>query len=230
MKKPYHLVVFDWEGTLGEDTLGQVLNALILQARRLNYGEIDKHIARQYVSLGLVRAVNKLFPQLTLHEHEQLLSAVQASLEMPSTSVCLLPGAKAIVKLMHENGYDLAIATNKGPQALQRVLQNAQLENYFQVTRAAGMVPAKPCPQMLEEIMAVFGVDATETLMIGDSVTDIEMASSIGVDAIGVDFYHLHAIELRNAGALEVFDDFQHVAQYLELLKGGSDEHIDWVT
>ena len=35
MQKPYRLVVFDWEGTLG-DTLGHVLKALSVESQRLN--------------------------------------------------------------------------------------------------------------------------------------------------------------------------------------------------
>ena len=35
MDKRYRLVVFDWEGTLS-DTLGQVLNCVALEARRLD--------------------------------------------------------------------------------------------------------------------------------------------------------------------------------------------------
>ena len=65
--------------------------------------------------------------------------------------------------------------------------------------------------------MEVFGVSPSETLMIGDSLTDIEMSELAGVDAIGVDFYHQHKTELLANGALQVFDDYMKLAQYLEL-------------
>ena len=65
--------------------------------------------------------------------------------------------------------------------------------------------------------MAVFGVTSSETLMVGDSVMDIEMATGAKVDAIGVDFYHQQAANLRAAGALDVFDDYKQLASYLQL-------------
>ena len=84
------------------------------------------------------------------------------------------------------------------------------------MTRTATEEPPKPCPQMLEEIIDVFGVDASQTLMVGDSTNDMIMAAAIGVDVIGFDFFHREAAELREAGALHVFDDYQQLLQYLK--------------
>ncbi len=216
MKKSYQLVVFDWEGTLG-DTPGHVINTLATQARCLHFGELNEKLARQYAVLGLVRAVKKLFPHLTLHQHEQLLHAVQKALISSSSDACLFPGAKALVEQISRAGLHLAIASNKGQHSLLRALQETGLQDFFRVTRAAGQSPPKPCPQMLEEIMAIFDVCASQTLMIGDSITDIEMALSVDVDAIGVDFYHDQRANLTAAGALAVFDDYSQLSQYLKL-------------
>ena len=211
MSHRYRLIVLDWEGTLGEDPLGQVLHILSIEANRLNFGVFDRGVARQCVHFGLIRAVSKLFPALNLHEQEQLLHAVQETLASTAIDACLIAGARTFVEELYENGYLLAVATNKGHQSLQRVLHASELERFFVVTRSASQVPPKPCPQMLQEIMDDCGVDASQTLMIGDSVSDIEMACSIEVDAIGVDFYHQHADLLRQAGALHVFDDFRPI-------------------
>ena len=67
--------------------------------------------------------------------------------------------------------------------------------------------------------MDVCGMTSEETLMIGDSVTDIEMAKQIHVDAIGVDFYHQQEANLRAAGALQVFDNYERLANYLKICK-----------
>ena len=216
MKKPYRLVVFDWEGTLG-DTLGHVLTTLHAEAKRLQFGELDVPSARRYVMLGLVKMIKKVFPDLNLYQQEQLLQAVQRVLYTTTADGHLFPGAMHVVQEMHQEGIDLAIATNRGAQSLKRALHESGLSEYFKVTRSAGQSPPKPCPQMIEEIMEVFGVSPSETLMIGDSLTDIEMSELAGVDAIGVDFYHQHKAELLASGALQVFDDYMKLAQYLEL-------------
>ncbi len=218
MNRSYHLVVFDWEGTLG-DTLGQILNTVATEAKRLHFGEMDQHLARFAAPLGLVMAIKKTFPQLSLYQHEQLLEAVQRSLVTGPLNDYLFPGAYELLQQLHQAGIDLAIATNKSQSSLQRALQQLGLSHFFTVTRAAGQTPAKPCPQMLQEIMDVCGVSASETLMVGDSITDIEMAEQIGVDAVGVDFYNQQSQELLLSGAKVVFDDYQQLADYLGILK-----------
>lgn len=216
MSKPYRLVVFDWEGTLG-DTLGPVLNLIKDEANRLGFGQLDEQKAREYVVLGLPHALRKLFPHVSLDKQEQLLQSVQHALAINSLDVCLIPGALDVIKRMKHAGMELGIATNKGHASLMRALQASGLDAYFKVVRCAGQVPTKPCPQMLEEIMDEFGIPANKTLMIGDSQLDIEMAGFAHVDAIGVDFDHVSAHDLRMKGAIEVFDDYHKLADYLKL-------------
>lgn len=217
MLKPYRLVVFDWEGTLG-DTLGQIINSVACQAKRLNFGELDENKARQSIELGLVMAVKKAFPHLNDEQHEELLQAVNLALISRTADVYLIPGARDIVKALDDAGIFLAIASNKGQQSLQRVLHACELDKYFKVTRSAGQVAPKPCPDMLIEILDEFNVKPEEVLMVGDSLNDIEMAKQVGVDAIGVDFYHQQQQnQFKNAGAIAVFDDYKKLADFLEL-------------
>ncbi len=218
MSNRFHLVVFDWEGTVS-DTLGQILHTVAAEAHALGFGDVDPYQARKYVDLGLVQALRKLFPHLSNKEHEQLLFAVQQAVVYRPTEVCLIPGALEFIKKLHHSGIDIAVATNKGQHSLHRALQATGLEDLFKVTRSAGQVAAKPSPQMLEEIMDEFGRKPSETLMIGDSTTDMEMAKGIEVAAVGVDFYHQQEDALKAAGALAVFDDYQLLADFLELPK-----------
>jgi phosphoglycolate phosphatase len=216
MNKQYRLIVFDWEGTIS-DTLGQVITCVAKEAQRLNFGDLDIALARQSVELGLVRAMKKVFPHLTANEHEQLLMAVQQSLNARHAEVYLIPGVADLIKLLVDHHLLLAIATNKGQQSLQRALSQTALGEFFPVVRSASTFPAKPSPAMLEDILAFYNVSAQETLMVGDSITDIEMAKQIHVDAIGFDFYDQHRDLLLNAGALAVFNDYHQVADFLQL-------------
>jgi phosphoglycolate phosphatase len=218
MSNPYQLVVFDWEGTVS-DTLGLILHTVADEAHVLGFGDIDPYQARKYVDLGLVPALKKIFPHLSLTQHSELLQAIQKAMVSRPAEVCLIPGAREFIQQLHEAHVHIAIATNKGPQSLARALHSTGLDALFKVTRCAGQVPAKPCPQMLEEIMEEFGVTPAATLMIGDSPTDMEMAKSIHVTGIGVDFYHQNNTYLKMAGALAVFDDYQLLANFLTLPK-----------
>lgn len=219
MSNPYDLVVFDWEGTIA-DTLGIVLNVVAAEANLLGFGDFDPHQARKYVDLGLVQALRKAYPHLSATEHQQLLQAVQLAIHSRSSDVCLMPGVRELIYQLHEAEINLAIATNKGHQSLIRALQATGLDRLFKVTRSAGQVPAKPCPQMLEEIIDEYGGTAATTLMIGDSLTDMEMAKNAQVTAVGIDIYHQQEESaLKAAGAVVVFDEYKQIVDFLNLSK-----------
>jgi phosphoglycolate phosphatase len=216
MNNPYQLVVFDWEGTIS-DTMGLILHTVSSEATRLGFGKVDPYEARKYVDLGLVQALRKIFTDLSPKQHEELLNSVQSAMVSRPSEVCLIPGAREFILQLRDANIDIAIATNKGQHSLQRALVATRLDELFKVSRSAGQVPAKPCPQMLEEIMEVFGRDASSTLMIGDSGSDMEMAQKIKVTAVGVDFYHQQEAALKAAGAVAVFDDYKLLADFLKL-------------
>ena len=115
--KPYQLIIFDWEGTLG-DPLGHVHEALKTGAAAAGLSQYDAACARKYVALGLDKAVRKIFPGLTLYRYERLLSAVQQALVSLHHVVYLFDGASACIQKIHDAGIQLAIATNKGQQSL----------------------------------------------------------------------------------------------------------------
>ncbi|MDF1677207.1 MAG: HAD-IA family hydrolase [Legionellaceae bacterium] len=216
MTLPYQLIVFDWEGTLG-DPLGHIHQALETEAAQLGLGPYDVVLARRYVSLGLDKAVRKIFPDLSLHQYERLLLGVQQALVSNQAAAYLFEGARALIEKIHATGAALAIATNKGQQSLERALQTLHVDAFFRVTRSAGLLPAKPCPDMLEDILTVVGCLPHDALMVGDSVSDIEMAKALEVPSVGVDFYYQQADDLKRAGALEVFNTFMQIEDYLGL-------------
>jgi phosphoglycolate phosphatase len=214
MNKRYKLVVFDWEGTLG-DTLGQILNVISVEGIRLGLGDFDAPKARQALIWSLSDAVRAGFSHSTPDVYQRLLAAVRVSIAMPSEKIDLLPDARAFVEHLYEMGLILAIATNKGQTSLRQALAATELTRFFTVTRCAGQVPAKPNPQMLMEILEVAAIPVQDALMLGDSPQDMEMAQQVGMDAIGMDPDGLQGEQLRTAGALEVFGGYPDVARYL---------------
>jgi phosphoglycolate phosphatase len=71
---------------------------------------------------------------------------------------------------------------------LNRVLAEFDCGTFFHATRCADETFSKPHPQMLLEIMDELGVAPEETVMIGDTEYDLQMAKNAGVKAIGVSY------------------------------------------
>lgn len=215
MLKRYQLIVFDWEGTIAENSLGYLISALTSAAERLHLPDFDLELARQVMPLGVVVAVRQLFPSLSLYQQEDLCMEAQKAILEVAATVQLVPGIKELIQYLHTEGLHLAIATNKSAQGLARVLTLSGLDDYIHVTRSATEAPAKPCPQMLQEIMDVFSMKPEQTLMVGDSSSDMEMAAALHVDAVGMDFFHTEESLLRAAGANHVCHDYAQLFQYI---------------
>lgn len=214
--KQYRLIIFDWEGTLS-DTLGLVLDCVSAEAKELNLGSFDEARARQYVDLGLVNTIKKVFAHATKELQSALLDAVQRKLMRQHGQTYLFPGAKALVQRIDKAGTHLAIASNKSQLGLQRALERSQLENYFHVVRTASTCAPKPSPEMVNQILAHFDIAPADAVMIGDSTIDMEMAKKINMDAIGINFYHKSDHDLLDSGAKVVFNNYDALTDFLHL-------------
>lgn len=214
--KRYQLVIFDWEGTLS-DTLGQVLDCVATQAKKLNFEPFDEKLARKSIDLGLVNAIKRVFSHLDSQEQYELIDAVQEELTQRHGETYLMPGALDLIQKLQKANIELAIATNKGHQSLHLALVHSGLDSYFRTTRSASQTAPKPDPEMLEQILTELAIEPQAALMVGDSVIDMEMAKRVHIDAIGVNFYDQDASALNTAGAKAVFNQFKALADYLHL-------------
>ena len=213
-KQGYSLVVFDWEGTLG-DTVGQTLIRLANEVEQpMSSADVGAH---DYLIRYLSQSVRACFPHWSDEQIEHFCDMKLSAHKVSSADASLFPDAKRLLMSLKRAGLDLAIATNKGQQSLQCALQRAGIQDLITVTRSAGQTQPKPCPQMLEEILIELAYTADDALMVGDSVSDMEMARQIGMVCVGIDFYHQNTAALLTAGAEEVFDNYQDLANYLNL-------------
>jgi phosphoglycolate phosphatase len=134
-------------------------------------------VARALVPVGAPETVHRFVDRYRYHFLSDHLA--------PST---LFPGALETLNELDRRGYLLAIATGKGRVGLQRSLEDTACARLFVATRCADETASKPNPQMLIELMDLTGAAAAETLMIGDTEYDMQMARNAGVGSIAVTY------------------------------------------
>jgi phosphoglycolate phosphatase len=109
----------------------------------------------------------------------------------------------------------LAIATGKSRRGLDRDLEFHNLKPRFVASRCADETNPKPHPAMLLELMGELDVTQRETLMVGDTSHDLEMARAAGVAALAVT-YGAHPEEgLRACAPLQCFSSVAELRQWL---------------
>ena len=102
-------------------------------------------------------------------------------------------GAREMLAELEGRGFLLAIATGKSRVGLDRALAQQRIAHRFVASRCADEGFPKPHPDMLLALMDRVGVEAAETLMIGDTTHDLELARNAGVSALAVS-YGAHAV------------------------------------
>ena len=130
----------------------------------------------------------------------------------------LYPGVAEGLTALLARGWLLGVATGKSDRGLALCLQHHGITAQFVTLQTADRHPSKPHPAMLCAAMAEAGCDPAQTVMIGDTSFDMEMAVAAGATAIGVDWGYHDAAELTEAGARHVAIDFADLLHRLEQL------------
>jgi phosphoglycolate phosphatase len=180
----------------------------------------DPHAVRRIVGLSLVEGLQMLLPEAAydfqVHMAEEYKNGFHRLRNGGLVDEPLYPGTREIIEQLTRDGHFLGVATGKSDRGLNIVLAHHGLKNHFITLQTADRHPSKPHPSMIYQAMADAGVDAADTLMIGDTTFDMEMAVNAGVRAIGVDWGYHDTHELITAGARSVLTDFSQLHKLLQ--------------
>jgi len=226
MSQP-RLAVFDCDGTL-VDSQHNIVAAMAAAWRAHGMEPLEAPAVCRVVGLPLLDAIAGLHPEgsneihLSLTEHYK--TAFHSLRQAPDHHEPLYPGAVEALDALEAAGWLLAVATGKSRRGLVATLQRHDLEGRFLTLKTADDGPGKPHPHMLLEAMAEAGVDANSTLMVGDTVFDIEMARNANARSIGVSWGYHDPDELRAAGAAGIIGEFGELAGLAAAVCGGKDE------
>ena len=94
---------------------------------------------------------------------------------------------------------------------MHRILGLHGVANYFTTLQTPDHNPSKPHPGMVQSAMAETGVDAAQTVMIGDTTFDIEMGVAAGCKTIGVTWGYHEPRELIAVGASTMIDRYDQL-------------------
>ncbi len=184
----YKLIVFDWDGTL-MDSQARIVDCM--RAAILDAGLALPDDARisEIIGLGLPEAVQRLLPDAHEAVMDRVITRYRHHFLTENRTVSpLFEGVEETLRQLTQRGYLLAVATGKGRSGLERALRETGLGGYFQATRCADECRSKPAPDMLDEIMDELGMFAPETLMVGDTEYDLEMAANARTAALAVGY------------------------------------------
>lgn len=215
-RQNYDLIVFDWDGTLMDSASG-IMAAIQYAAKDAGLPPPLQAEARYVIGLGLSEAIHTLFPDIPAQQFALLVKRFQHHYMAYNQTISLFAGVAGMISELYAKNFLLAIATGNSRKGLDHALDTSGMRKYFHLSRCADETFSKPHPAMLVELMEQAGVEATRTLLIGDTTHDLQMAVNAGVDKVGV-AYGAHTRErLAALVPLVCIDSVQELHAWLDV-------------
>jgi HAD superfamily hydrolase (TIGR01509 family) len=119
-----------------------------------------------------------------------------------------LPGARDLLLAIKERGHPLVLASSGKEHHVDAFLDLLDARDIADDwTSSADVEESKPAPDLLQTALAKVGAPKdAESVMVGDSVWDVEAAKNAGMPALVVRSGGFGDDELREAGAIAIFD------------------------
>ena len=206
------LLIFDCDGTIVDSQAGIVLS-MDHAFRSMGLKPPPRAATLSVVGLSLPEAFSVLAPDADSDVRKMLAERYKSAFRDldrdPSECEILFPGCKDTIKaLLEHDDVVLGIATGKSKRGVDRLVEREGWHGHFLTIQTADDHPSKPHPSMILRAMAETGAEPHETIMIGDTTYDIDMAHAAKVGALGVTWGYHHRDELSESGAHLIIDDY----------------------
>lgn len=202
MKRP-DLIIFDLDGTLA-DTVPDLAPAVNAALAKLGRDGWSQGRIREWVGSGARRLMARALtgdrdgepPAAELDAaHEHFLDAYGRRVLVDSD---LFPGVESALARLHARGTPMACVSNKPEHLSRAVVEGLGIDRYFSVVVGGDSLPArKPDPLPLVHAANVCRVNPSETLMVGDSDTDVTAARAAGMPVVCVDYGYNAGRDIR---------------------------------
>ena len=211
---PVEALIFDLDGTL-VDTAPDLIQATnhVLQSigrRPVSYQEFRGfvgHGAMNLIERGTLATGTAVDPATLKRLHRDFLDYYGENISVHSK---IFDGILGLLDEAAARGLKMGVCTNKVEGLSHKLLDELGLAKWFEAVVGGDTLPImKPDPAPYREVAKRLGVDATRTIMFGDSETDIRTAHNTGVPVVAVTFGY-------TAQPVETFDPTHVINHYDE--------------
>ncbi|OAE02984.1 HAD family hydrolase [Arthrobacter sp. OY3WO11] len=199
-------VLFDVDGTLIDSSYIHTVawwGAFRQQGYDIPMASIHRH-----VGMGGDRLVESLLPGGRDRSLDpEILASHGALYASHWPSLRAFDGAKDLLAQSHAAGLAVALASSARRKDLDVMKSILDADAFIDAATSANDAKnSKPAPDILVAALEAIDVQAADAVYIGDAVWDMKAAAALGIPAIAVTCGGVSAGELRDAGAVEVYE------------------------
>jgi phosphoglycolate phosphatase-like HAD superfamily hydrolase len=200
-------VLFDVDGTLVDTNYLHV----IAWSRALRANGHEVPMARLHRTVG---QGSDQFVGTVLGHADDAVSAAHSDFYGPNLhDLVAFSGAADLLRTTKKAGLRVVLSTSASDEEVEHLRQAIDADDAIdELTCKDDVDSSKPDPDLVQVGLDKAGLTAARAVFVGDTVWDVEAAKRAGVPCVGVLSGGISAAELRDAGAVAIYDD---VAQLL---------------
>jgi phosphoglycolate phosphatase len=204
---PYSLVIFDLDGTLVDSAadIAESVNRTLRDWKLPTYdvptitgwvGEGSRQlITYAFRDAGSDVDIDDVMPGFLEHYAETALDGIAYE------------GVVDTLKALHAQGVTLAVCTNKNEEFVRPLLEVRGMLPYIDGIVGGNTLPErKPSGVPLRHLADQAHIAIEQSLMVGDSESDVLAARDAGMDFVLVSYGYRKSLDLHTAGAIAVID------------------------
>ena len=214
MKTRFELIIFDWDGTLS-DSVGLITDLMIQSFLLHNVSPPSRMEVADILGIKLSEAFKILLKEKDQNASELIFNSYIDLYNQSSNKVKLFDGVELGIKELHRYGYKIAIATGGGRNYLDSCLAQTSIKDFINVTKTSDDCFSKPHPQMCNEIMNELIIEPEKSIVVGDSIHDLQMAKNAGISSLAVTYGAHKQDSLSVYDALDYMDDANMVFDWI---------------
>lgn len=213
----WDVVLFDLDGTLTDSGLG-VGNAVLHAIREMGFPEPEPDSLRKYLGPPLWSSFRDY---AGMDEHETKLAVEHYRKYYNETGAyenSVYAGIPELLTELNKKEKRLAVATSKVDYAAVNILRHFNLDHHFDVIAGGdehGAIRGTKALVIAHALAELRMCDGASIVMIGDREHDVHGAAEHKLPAIGVNWGYAEEGELAQAGAIEVVDSVDQLAELL---------------
>ena len=129
------------------------------------------------------------------------------------------PGVPETLPILAGMGVRMGVCTNKPESASRKLLSELGIDSWLPVVIGGDSLPVrKPDPQMANAVMNQLGISKEQAVLVGDSITDVELARGAGLPVILVS-YGFSNDPIDSLGADKIITDFSMLEECIKSFK-----------
>lgn len=181
--KGKELIIFDWDETLMNSR--EVARSASLKTISQLFGTVD--LSQQFIrDVGHSPCVLPIqyFNIISSREREKFVETFVKFHREIEDVTGLVPYAKNVLLSLINLNYKLAIATGRSHLSLQALIKKNNMDGYFSAIRCKENSVQKPNAEVVNGILLELNCKRENTLLVGDSRTDLKLAMNAGIDFV----------------------------------------------